>query len=40
MIDYIPIILQSAGLLAGAAWLYLFITDAVREEENNEREVE
>lgn len=32
MFGIVPIILQSAGLLAGAAWLYLFITDVVRRE--------
>lgn len=36
MFGIIPIILQSAGLLAGAAWLYLFITDAVRREKEDE----
>lgn len=34
MFGILPIILQSAGLLAGAAWLYLFITDVVREEKD------
>lgn len=36
MFGIIPIILQSAGLLAGAAWLYLFITDVVRKENEND----
>ena len=36
MFGIVPIILQSAGLLAGAAWLYLFITDVVRKENEND----
>lgn len=36
MLGIVPIILQSAGLLAGAAWLYLFITDVVRKENEND----
>lgn len=34
MFGIIPIILQVTGLLVGAAWLYLFITDVVRRERN------
>lgn len=36
MFGIVPIILQGAGLLAGAAWLYLFITDVVRREKEDE----
>ena len=36
MIGIVPIALQVVGLLAGAAWLYLFITDAVRREKDDD----
>ena len=36
MFGIIPIILQSAGLLAGATWLYLFVTDVVRRENKDD----
>lgn len=36
MFGVIPIILQVTGLMAGAAWLYLFITDAVRKENEDD----
>lgn len=36
MIDYIPIILQAAGMIAGFAWLMLITIETVRREKDDE----